>query len=115
KTPVLTAEETRLLLDAIDTRTIAGLRDRALIGVMVFSFARVGAVLGMDAEDYYPQGKRWWLALREKGGKHHQVPAHHKAQDYLDDPALQPHRRRRQPGRDREDRHLSPPRLSDLR
>ena len=39
KTPVLTAEETRQLLDAIDTRTIVGLRDRALIGVMVYSFA----------------------------------------------------------------------------
>ena len=84
KTPVLTAEETRILLDAIDVTKIAGLRDRALIGVMVFSFARVGAVLGMNLEDYYPQGKRWWLALHEKGGKHHQVPTHHKAQDYLD-------------------------------
>jgi integrase/recombinase XerD len=84
KTPVLTAEETRQLLDAIDPTTIAGLRDRALIGVMVFSFARVGAVLAMNVDDYYPQGKRWWLGLHEKGGKHHQVPVHHKAQDYLD-------------------------------
>ena len=40
-TPVLTAEETRTLLDAIDTGTVVGLRDRALIGVMVYSFARV--------------------------------------------------------------------------
>ena len=85
KTPVLTAEETRILLDSIDTRKIAGLRDRALIGIMVFSFARIGAVLAMDIEDYYPQGKRWWFALHEKGGKYHQVPAHHKAQEYLDE------------------------------
>jgi site-specific recombinase XerD len=84
KTPVLTAEETRQLLDSIDVTTIAGLRDRALIGVMVFSFARVGAVLSMNVEDYYPQGKRWWLALHEKGGKHHQVPVHHKAQEFFD-------------------------------
>jgi integrase/recombinase XerD len=54
-------------------------RDRALIGVMVYSFARVGAVIGMRVKDYYPQGKRWWFRLHEKGGKRHDVPAHHKA------------------------------------
>ena len=61
-----------------------GLRDRALIGVMVFSFARVSAVIGMNGEDYYPDGKRWWFRLHEKGGKFHEVPAHHKAEEYLD-------------------------------
>lgn len=81
---VLSAEETRRLLDSIDTSTIGGLRDRALIGVMVFSFARVGAVVGMNVEDYYPLGKRWWLRLHEKGGKHHEVPAHHNVEAYLD-------------------------------
>jgi hypothetical protein len=64
----------------IDTWTIAGLRERALIGVMAYSFARIRAVLGMDVEDYYQQGKRWWIALHEKGGKEHAVPAHHKAE-----------------------------------
>ena len=84
KTPVLTPEEARLLLDSIDISELSGLRDRALIGVMVFSFARVSAVIGMSADDYYQQGKRWWLRLHEKGGKHHEVPAHHKAEEYLD-------------------------------
>jgi site-specific recombinase XerD len=84
KTPVLTAEEARQLLDAIDTRTITGLRDRALIGVMVYSFARVSAAIGMNVEDYYPQGRRMWFRLHEKGGKHHEVPAHHNAEAYLD-------------------------------
>ena len=51
---------------------------------MVYSFARVGAVVGMNVEDYYRQGKRWWLRLHEKGGKFHEVPAHHKADAYLD-------------------------------
>jgi integrase len=63
---------------------IIALRDRALIGVMCFSFARISAVLGMNVEDYYQQGKRWWLRLHEKGGKHHEVPCHHKAEEYLD-------------------------------
>jgi site-specific recombinase XerD len=84
KTPVLSSEETRQLLDSIDTGTVGGLRDRALIGVMVFSFARVGAVVGMNVEDYYPGGKRWWFRLHEKGGKHHEVPCHHAAEAYLD-------------------------------
>lgn len=84
KTPVLTAEETRDLIEAIAINTISGLRDRALIGVMVYSFARVGAVIGMNVEDYFQQGKRWWFRLHEKGGKRHDVPAHHKAEEYMD-------------------------------
>jgi integrase/recombinase XerD len=52
--------------------------------VMVFSFARVSAVIGMNGDDYYPDGKRWWFRLHEKGGKFHEVPAHHKAEEYLD-------------------------------
>jgi len=84
KTPVLTAAEAHELFESIDTTTIAGLRDRALIGVMVYSFARVGAVVGMNVEDYYQQGKRFWLRLHEKGGKRHEVPAHHKAEEYVD-------------------------------
>lgn len=84
KTPVLTAEEARTLLDSIDVSTIAGLRDRALIGVMVYTFARVGAVVSMKVEDYFQQGKRWWIRLHEKGGKRHEVPAHHNAEAYLD-------------------------------
>ncbi|RUL84352.1 tyrosine-type recombinase/integrase [Tautonia sociabilis] len=84
KTPVLSAEDARKLLDSIDTTSIIGLRDRALIATMVFSFARVSAVLGMKVEDYYQNGKRWWLRLHEKGGKFHEVPAHHNTEAYLD-------------------------------
>lgn len=84
KTPVLYAKEARELLDSIDTSELVGLRDRALIGVMVYSFARVSAVTNMNVEDYFQQGKRWWLRLHEKGGKRHDVPAHHNAEEYLD-------------------------------
>ena len=83
-TPVLAAEEARTLLESIDASTLPGLRDRVLIGVMVYSFARVGAVVAMNTEDYFPQGKRFWLRLHEKGGKLHDVPAHHKIEAYLD-------------------------------
>lgn len=84
KTPVLRADQARQLLDSIDTGSIVGLRDRALIGVMVYSFARVSAVVGMKVEDYYQNGKRWWIRLHEKGGKRHEVPAHHNAEAYID-------------------------------
>lgn len=84
KTPVLSADKARQLLDSIEGTSVIGLRDRALIAVMVFSFARVSAACGMRVDDYYPQGKRWWLRLHEKGGKLHQVPAHHTAEAYLD-------------------------------
>ena len=84
KTPVLTREETRELLDAIETDDIAGLRDRALIGLLVFSFARIGAALSLKVDDYFPEGKRWKLRLHEKGGKEHVVPVHHTLEEYLD-------------------------------
>lgn len=84
KTPVLSAEEARVLLDSVDVSKPVGLRDRALIGTMVYSFARVSAVIGMNVEDYYVFGKRSWLRLHEKGGKFHEIPAHHNAEAYLD-------------------------------
>ena len=83
KTPVLDPAEARALLDSIDVRTPAGLRDRALIGLMVYSFARVGAALGMKVEDVYTQNRRLWVRLREKGGKGHAMPCHHNLDEYL--------------------------------
>ena len=86
KTPVFTAEETRELLDSIveEKQDVGRLRDRALIGVMVFTFARVSAVAGLDVGDYYRAGHRWTLHLQEKGGKRRDIPVHHKAGQYLD-------------------------------
>ncbi|WP_434717223.1 tyrosine-type recombinase/integrase (plasmid) [Paraburkholderia sp. A2RO-4L] len=83
KTPVLEAAEARQLLDAIDVSTPVGLRDRALIALMVFSFARVGAALAMRVEDVYVQQRRLWVRLREKGGKAHAMPCHHTLEAYL--------------------------------
>jgi integrase len=82
KTPVLTADEARTLLDSIPIRKatdqngvivekpdLMGLRDRALIGLIAYSFARVGAALQMKVADYFVQGRRQWVRLHEKGGK----------------------------------------------
>jgi integrase/recombinase XerD len=98
KTPVLTADEARTLLDSIPiTKPAAedgtepgmpdliGLRDRALIGIMAYSFARVGAVIRMKVGDYFVQGRRRWVRLHEKGSKEHDVPCHHNLDHYLDE------------------------------
>ena len=83
KTPVLAADEARALLDAIDTSTPIGLRDRALIGLMVYTFARVGAAISMRVEDVYVQARRTWVRLHEKGGKQHEMPCHHNLEAWL--------------------------------
>ena len=83
KTPVLDPQEARTLLDSIDVTMPAGLRDRALIGLMVYSFARIGAALAMRVEDVFVQNRRLWVRLHEKGGKRHEMPCHHNLEEYL--------------------------------
>jgi len=83
-TPVLSSEEATALLTGMDVSTVVGLRDRAIIAVMTYTFARVGAVVALNIEDYFPQKKRWWLRLREKNGKVNEMPCHHKLEEYLD-------------------------------
>jgi site-specific recombinase XerD len=84
KTSVLLGEEARALLDSITTDTLVGLRDRALIALLVYTFARVSAAVQMNGEDVYMQGKRLWVRLHEKGGKEHTLPCHHELEGYLD-------------------------------
>lgn len=83
KTRVLDPAEARHLLDSIDAATPAGLRDRALISVMVYSLARIGAALGMKVEDVYTQNRHLWVRLHEKGGKDHAMPCHHHLEQAL--------------------------------
>jgi integrase/recombinase XerD len=85
KTPVLQADEARTLIDAIDATSLPGLRDRALIGLMVYTFARVGAATSMKVEDFFVQGRRGWVRLHEKGGKEHEMPTHHNLDRYLEE------------------------------
>jgi len=84
KTHMPSREEAKALIAAIDTSSLVGLRDRALIGTLLYTFARVGAATAMRVADYYPVARRWWVRLHEKGGKEHEMPAHHALQDWLD-------------------------------
>ena len=81
---MLTAEEMRLLLDSIDTAKLIGVRDRAMIALMGYTFARVGAVIQMKVEDYYIQNRRGWVRLHEKGGKVNELPCHHNLEESLE-------------------------------
>jgi site-specific recombinase XerD len=84
KTPVLDGDEAKKLLQSIDATTIVGLRDRALIAVMIYSFARVSAAVGMKVGDLVYTGRKVHVQLREKGGKARKLPCHHTAEEFLD-------------------------------
>jgi integrase/recombinase XerD len=81
---VLSSEEATALLAGMDVSTVVGLRDRAIIAVMTYTFARVTVVVALHVEDFFAQKKRWWLRLHEKNGKLNEMPWHHKLEAYLD-------------------------------
>jgi integrase len=60
-----------------------GLRDRALVGLMVYTFARIGAATAMKVEDVYAQSRRLWVRLHEKGGKRHDMPCYRNLEAWL--------------------------------
>ena len=88
KTPVLSGDEMQHLLSSIDVSTMTGLRDRAMIATMAYSFARITAVTSLLVSDVFTQNRRLWLRLAEKGGKSHDIPCHHALEaaigDWLD-------------------------------
>jgi len=83
KTPILTPNEARRLIRSIPTDTVTGLRDRALIGLMIYTFARVSAAVQMNVKDVYPKQESLWVRLHEKGGKYHEMPCQHNLKDWL--------------------------------
>jgi integrase/recombinase XerD len=84
KTPAPPHQEVQRLLDSIDVTHLVGLRDRALLAVMAYTFARIGAVVSLTPQDYFQVGKRSLIRFREKGGKEKEIPVHHKLEEYLD-------------------------------
>lgn len=85
KSPCYAAPEIRLILESCDPSTLVGLRDRAFIGIMAFTFSRVSAVCALDRSDYVYTQSIWNLRFSEKGGQERDVPVHHELQQYLDD------------------------------
>lgn len=83
KTPVLSEAEWLQLMDAIDTTSLIGLRDRAMIAAMTYSFARISAVTALKVGDVFHQKHRLWLRLTEKGGKVLDLPCNHNLEHDL--------------------------------
>jgi integrase/recombinase XerD len=83
KTPVLERDEAKRLLDSLEGADVATLRDRAILGTMLFGFVRVGAVVRMRVKDFQDEGAEAWIVLHEKGGKLRRIPAHHLVREYL--------------------------------
>lgn len=85
KTPVLSGAESRALLNSIDDSTLIGKRDKALIALMIYSFARIGAALSMNGSDYYIANRKGRIRLHEKGGKEQDVPCHRMLDEVMED------------------------------
>jgi len=83
KTRILTPSEARQLIAAIPTDSPVGLRDRALIALMLYTFARVSAAVSMNVRDVFRKQETLWVRLHEKGGRHHEMPCHHNLKDWL--------------------------------
>lgn len=74
KTPEITVAQTRELLGSIDASSNSGLRDRAVLGTLVYTGARAGAVAGLRLQDLRDYGQHRTLRMREKRGKQREIP-----------------------------------------
>jgi site-specific recombinase XerD len=83
KTPEIAVEQARALLRSIDVSQVVGLRDRALIAVLIYTAARVGAVCRLRVHDLQHDGSQWCLRFTEKGGKSREIPVRHDLERFL--------------------------------
>ena len=83
KTPEIGVAAARKLLRSIDTSGIVGLRDRAIIGILIYTAVRVGAIASLRAGDFYDVGTQFCLRFSEKGGKSREIPCRHDLQLFL--------------------------------
>ncbi|MCA9172684.1 MAG: tyrosine-type recombinase/integrase, partial [Planctomycetales bacterium] len=85
KTPEITREQARRLLKSIDISTVVGLRDRAIIGILIYTAARVGAIAKLRRGDFYDLGDQFCLRFSEKGGKSREIPTRHDLRQFIID------------------------------
>jgi len=85
KTPEISIEQARRLMSSIDVSTVIGLRDRAVIAILIYTAARVGAVAKLRRGDFYDLGDQHCLRFHEKGGKSREIPVRHDLQQFIRD------------------------------
>ena len=83
KTPEITVKGARALLASINASTLVGLRDRAVIAILIYTAARAGAVAGLRRGSLYDFGDQWMLHFDEKGGKSRKIPVRHDLEQIL--------------------------------
>lgn len=84
-TPAFDVKQARALLDSIETDTLIGLRDRAIIATLIYTAGRVGAVAGLRVKDFAQDGTQWCLRFGEKGGKRRKIPCRHDLEQFIHD------------------------------
>ena len=65
KTPEISIDQPRMLLASLDTAHVVGLRDRAILAVLVYTTSRAGAVAKLRCGDLYNAGQQWTLHFNE--------------------------------------------------
>lgn len=84
KSPLLTRQQVRRLLDAPDPNTLIGARDLAILSILAYAGCRISEVCSLRIKDYYEDGGYWVLNFRVKGGKRHVVGINRELQIALD-------------------------------
>ena len=83
KTPEISANQARTLLKSIDTSNPVGPRDRAVLAVLIYTAARVGAVAKLTVKNLVHDGSQYTLRFSEKGGKSRELPVRHDLEQLL--------------------------------
>ncbi|TWU34911.1 tyrosine-type recombinase/integrase [Novipirellula artificiosorum] len=83
KTPEMSTQQARKLMSSIDVESIVGLRDRAIIGILIYTAARVGAIAKLQMQHYFDTGEQYCLRFTEKGGKSREIPVRHDLQQFI--------------------------------
>lgn len=83
KTPKITESQSRQLLSAISSCTHIGLRDRAIIGILMWTGVRVGSIARLRQRDYCHSGDQHMLRFDEKRGRSREIPVRHDLLRFL--------------------------------
>lgn len=85
KTAEISIAQAKKLFSSLDIGTVVGLRDRAVLGVLAYTGARIGAVAILRISDYRDLGEQRVLRFREKGGKEREIPVRHDLENWLNE------------------------------
>jgi len=85
RTPEITVDQARRLLKSIPTGSVMGLRDRAVVGVLIYTAARAGAIAKLRLGDFVHDGTQYLLRFAEKGGKARSIPVRYNLEQFIRD------------------------------